>query len=245
MPRLSLFVAAATAVGASAACADVETQSDFNLTEYVRASWYIQKQQVNGYQSEDRLNCVVATYNETYHGTPSSVPFFGGTVLTVFNDCNVGEKNGPVSNNYTSPDFKRSFASPLCARQTSIEHPERLEVAPCLLPNFFAGNYWVLHAGPSPDNYEYAAVIAGQPTVEKEDGCTTPDTCSGPAQTGCGLWLFTREPVPDVSKVALLEDVLHTKGVSTQLLKEIDHTDCTYEGFVIKGDASQRQRLMV
>lgn len=240
MPRLSLFVAAATAAGASAACADVETQSDFNLTEWIRASWYIQKQQVNGYQSEDRLNCVVATYNETYHGTASSVPFFGGNVITVFNDCNVGSKNGPVSNNFTDPDFKRSFGSPLCARQTNEEHPERLSVAPCLLPNFLAGDYWVLHAGPSPDNYEYAAVIAGQPTVEKEDGCTTPDTCSGPSQTGCGLWLFTRVPVPDVAKVTHLEDVLHAKGVSTQLLKEIDHTDCKYEGYVIKEDASQR-----
>lgn len=240
MPRLSLLLAAASAIGADAACADVQTQSEFNLTEFIRASWYVQKQQVNGFQPKESLNCVVATYNETFHGTPSNVPFFGGTVLTVFNDCNVGGKNGPVSNNYTSPDFKRSFGSPICGRQTNEEFPERLVVAPCLLPNYFAGDYWVLHAGPSPDNYEYAAVIAGQPSVEKEDGCTTPNTCSGPAQTSCGLWLFTREPVPDVAKVALLEDVLHTKGVSTQLLEEIDHTDCEYEGYVIKADESQR-----
>jgi hypothetical protein len=244
MPRLSFLVAAASAIGADAACAEVETQSEFNLTEFIRASWYVQKQQVNGFQPKESLNCVVATYNETYHGKESNVPFFGGTVLTVYNDCNVGGKNGPVSNNYTDPDFKRSFGSPICGRQNNKDHPERLIVAPCLLPNYFAGDYWVLHAGPSPDNYEYAAVIAGQPSVEQEDGkCTTPNTCSGPAQTNCGLWLFTREAVPDVSKVALLEDVLHTKGVSTQLLEELDHTDCKYEGYVIKPD--EKQRLLV
>jgi len=243
MPCLSSIVVAATAVGAAAVCPAIETQSEFNLTEYVRSSWYVQKQQVNGFQPKESLYCVVATYNETYRGKPSHVPFFGGPVLTVYNDCHVGGKNGPVSNNYTDPDFKRGFGSPLCARQTNTEFPERLEVAPCLLPNFLAGDYWVLAAGPSPDNYEYAAVIAGQPSVELEDGCTTPNTCSGPAQTNCGLWLFTRDPKPDAAKVALVEDILHSKGISTTLLEEIDHTDCEYEGFAIK--ANERQSLLV
>lgn len=242
MTRL-LLVAVASAVGVDAACRDVETVSGFNLTEYIRASWYVQKQQTNGFQGEDRLNCVVATYNETYQGEPSTVPLFGGPVITVFNDCKIGGKNGPNSHDYTSPDFKRSFGSPICARQTSTKFPERLSVAPCPLPNAFAGDYWVLHAGPSPDNYQYSVVIAGQPSVELEDGCTTPNTCTGPADTNCGLWLFTREPVADAAVVAMLEDTMHTKGVSTQNLIAVDHTDCTYEGYVMKAD--DRQRVLV
>ena len=42
-------------------CPRVATQGDFNLEEWIRASWYIQQQQVTGYQSPEDLFCVVAT----------------------------------------------------------------------------------------------------------------------------------------------------------------------------------------
>ena len=32
------------------------------MAEWTRASWYIAEQQINGYQSEEDLFCVVATY---------------------------------------------------------------------------------------------------------------------------------------------------------------------------------------
>ena len=37
--------------------------ANFNLTEYVRKSWYIQAQQVESYQPLDSLYCVTATYD--------------------------------------------------------------------------------------------------------------------------------------------------------------------------------------
>lgn len=216
------------------ACPDQQVQEGFNLTEFIRATWYVQKQQLNGYQPANSLNCVAATYNETYHGAKETVPFFSGRVLTVYNDCRIGSKDGPVCNAFTAPDFKRSFAVPLCARERNPSQPAKLSVAPCKLPNFLTGDYWVAAAGPSPDDYQYAVVIAGQPSVQKTDGCTTPDTCTNPAQFSCGMWLFSREPTPSPVTMAALEGAAHEKGISTQLLHTVDHTGCSYEGYVIK-----------
>jgi hypothetical protein len=217
-----------------AACSPLQVQQDFNITEYLRASWYVHKQQKNGYQPLSSLNCVVATYNETYHGVAPTVPFFSGEVFTVYNDCHNGAKNGPVCNNFTSPDFTPSFAVPLCGRVPHAAEPAKITVAPCKLPNLLSGDYWVAAAGPSPDNYQFALIVAGQPSVEKSDGCTTPDTCSNPADFRCGLWMFTREPSPSPSVLAALEAATRARNISTQLLRAVDQTGCSYEGYEIK-----------
>ena len=86
---LASFVAMATLVPASswASCSPPRGISDFNLTEYTRASWFAQKQQLNGYQKEDQLYCVVATYELNKSQT---VPGFDGPVVQVFNQANEG-----------------------------------------------------------------------------------------------------------------------------------------------------------
>lgn len=224
-------------------------QENFNITEYTRATWYVQRQQKNGYQPESSLNCVTATYNETYHGVPGKVPFFNGEVFTVYNDCRTGGKHGPVCNNFTSPEFKPSFAIPLCGRVPDETSPAKITVAPCKLPNLFAGDYWVAAAGPKPDNYQYAIVVAGQPSVEKSDGCTTPDTCSNPAQFSCGLWFFTRDQVPNSKVMASLFDAAKQKKISTQLLKTVDQEGCQYDGYELKPDSQlyefERKQVLV
>ena len=224
-------------VQTSVACPSLDVQADFNLTEYLRATWYVQQQQKNGYQPASSLNCVVATYNETFHGKHENVPFFSGEVFTVYNDCRSGSKAGPVCNNFTSPNFKPSFGVPLCGRVPKASEPAKVTVAPCKLPNLLSGDYWVAAAGPKPDDYKYAVIVAGQPTVENSDGCTTPDTCSSPADFRCGLWLFTREPEPPRSVVADLMAAVKAKGISTQSLIAVNHTGCSYEGFEIKPNA--------
>merc|ERR1712216_767810 len=62
-------------------CTAVTTVDDLNLTEFTRKTWYIQQQQVNGYQSADDLFCVAATYADEGR----TVPLFSGTVLSVYN----------------------------------------------------------------------------------------------------------------------------------------------------------------
>ena len=240
LPRLLLALVVHTGVIASPGtdhpqtCAPLSVQSDFNLTEYLRASWYIQRQQQNGYQPPSHLYCVVATYNETYHGKPAKVPLFRGQTFTVYNDCRNGSRAGPVCNNFTSPHFKPSFAVPLCGRVPKAEQPAKITVAPCALPNLLSGDYWVAAVGPTPSHYEWALVIAGQPTVQLSDGCTTPDTCTSPGDFRCGLWMFTRSSEPSPSVMASLMKAANEKGISTQRLLPINHTGCSYEGFEIK-----------
>ena len=155
---LAALLASAAALGAPVlrphaadVCPRVATQGGFNLTEWVRASWFIQEQQVNGFQQPENLYCVVATYE--LEGR--DVPLWEGTVVSVYNYANTGAVNGPGSD----PEQE-----PLCARLIDPEQPSNSIVnAPCFLPNALAGPYWVVAAGPSPDRYEWGIVSGGQP----------------------------------------------------------------------------------
>merc|ERR1719409_1085422 len=132
-------------------CPAVRRYKNVNQTEFVRATWYIQQQQLTGYQPADQLYCVTATYNT---GEGSKVPFFGGKVITVHNYAN--------------------NQSVLCARQPDANDAAKLEVAPCFLPNFLSGAYWILELGTDAEgHYDWMVVSAGQPTVKYADGCTT------------------------------------------------------------------------
>merc|ERR1711918_131136 len=100
-----------------------------NTTEYTSRTWYVQEQQVNGYQSENDLFCVTATYDLD---TPPPAPFFDGTVVGVYNYANRGGINqGIPSSAPSSPG--------LCGRELDANDPAKLAVAPCFLPNIAAG----------------------------------------------------------------------------------------------------------
>ena len=93
--------------------------NNFNTTEYIRASWYIQQQQVTTYQPNNTLYCVMQTLNSSGR----TVPFFNGPVLDVYNYGNFYRVNGEQQNtmNFT-----------LCARQFNQSMPSELLNAPCL-----------------------------------------------------------------------------------------------------------------
>lgn len=204
---------------ATAKCPTVSTVSEFNVTEYIRASWFIQEQQINGYQSQDDLYCVLATYNIDEH---SKVPFFSGTVVSVYNYANKGAVNGPAEGAVND--------TILCARVPDASVPSKLAVAPCFLPNFFAGSYWVLAAGPSPSHYEWAIVSGGEPTVEYPDGCTNPTKGSN----GAGLWLFSRTPVADQETIDMMKTTLKGLGYTLSQLLPVTHQGCKYTQAFIK-----------
>eukprot|EP01062_Namystynia_karyoxenos_P056853 TRINITY_DN47781_c0_g1_i1.p1 TRINITY_DN47781_c0_g1~~TRINITY_DN47781_c0_g1_i1.p1 ORF type:complete len:256 (+),score=112.27 TRINITY_DN47781_c0_g1_i1:79-768(+) len=225
--RALLLLGAAGA--AAGACAPVQVQQSFNLTEWIRATWYVQRQQVNGYQPKDKLFCVAATYNSTNMGKPVKVPFFSGDVVAVFNDANDGKVNGPVAQNFSKPGF-----GPLCARVPDAGEPAKLLVAPCFLPNALGGDYWIVAAGPSADNYEWGLVSAGQPSVERDDGCTTPVECSGVSATKCGLWMFARKPIAEQATMDALAAAAKKAGISTDLLIDVPQAGCSYAGYAIK-----------
>ena len=206
---------------ASGLCPTITPMADFNTTEYIRSTWYVQEQQLNGYQKNNTLNCVAQTLNET---STTHVPFFDGPVISVYNYATLDHVNGIPLNedNFT-----------LCARQYNASLPSELLNGPCWLPNYFAGPYWVIDAGPSSSNYSWAIISGGPPTVVYPDGnCST--SLSG--INGSGLWLITRsndfEHVQHC--VGLMRERLRSFGYSISQLLRVNQSGCNYDGAFIK-----------
>ena len=201
-------------------CPDISPMSNFNTTEYIRSTWYVQEQQINGYQTNNTLNCVAQTLNESAH----HVPFFNGPVLSVYNYANADHVNGDPLN-------KNNFT--LCARQINASLPSQILNGPCLLPNLFAGPYWVIDAGPYTYNYSWAIVSGGPPTVVYPDGnCST----SLDGINGSGLWLFTRSNKNEFAEyyVTIMKERLKNLGYSISQLYKVRQGGCNYTGAYIK-----------
>jgi hypothetical protein len=194
--------------------------TSLNSTEYTRATWYVQEQQVNGYQTPNDLFCVTATYE--LENAPS-VPQFDGVVIGVYNYANRGGINQNVPIDYpTSPG--------LCAREVDPLFPSKLAVAPCFVPNRFAGPYWVIALGGDAGNYEWALVSGGEPTVPLEDGCTT--SLSG--LNDSGLWIFSRDQVLAPEKLAAAHQAAADVGISLAQMIVVPQVGCNYENAYIK-----------
>ena len=100
----------------------------------------------------------------------------------------------------------------------------KLLVAPCFLPNFFAGDYWVkIDAGPSSDNYEYAIISGGQPTVQLKDGCTT----STNGTNGSGFGFFRQQNVNN-TLINFMNNLAREKGFSLMLMNKVTQKGCVY-----------------
>ncbi len=192
-------------------CPIVNTQTNFNLTEYIRKRWYIQQQQVTSYLPLEENYCVTAKYNIS----DRKILGYKGVVLNVYNYANLRKVNGEQANKHNQV---------LCARVPNEKNPSKLLVAPCFLPNAFAGDYWVIAAGPASDNYEWAIVSGGQPTVEYEDGCTTKTTGSN----GAGFWYFSRVPIASERVIKKLNKVARAKGYTLSQLHNVTQANCTY-----------------
>tara|TARA_B100000963_G_C22573836_1_gene647408 strand:- start:182 stop:841 length:660 start_codon:yes stop_codon:yes gene_type:complete len=200
-------------------CPRIQPMENFNTTEYIRATWYIQQQQITGYQPRNSLYCVAQTLNLTN----KTVPFFDGSVISVFNYGRLDGVNGTLEN-------PKNFT--LCARQINQSDPARIINAPCFLPNFLAGPYWVIGAGPKSDFYEWAIVSGGPPTVRYPDGnCST----SLEGTNGSGLWLFTRRQ-NGTDLIPLMRDYLLNFGYTTSQLLNVTQEGCNYSKSFIKNN---------
>ena len=68
---LSLFILFSNLFLVSSMCPTVTTVDNFNVTEYIRDAWYIQKQQVTSYLPISETNyCVSATYRLSNRSVP-------------------------------------------------------------------------------------------------------------------------------------------------------------------------------
>jgi len=190
--------------------------AEFDVDSYIAKSWFIQKQQVNPYQNEDQLYCIVATYDST-----------ATEFIQVSNYGNNNAVNGPPQNS----DNNGAFSS-LCAKQ--IDGGE-LAVAPCLFGGVFdytAGPYWVLAVAP---DYSWAIVSGGQPDQPRPGNtCTTKAGDSFLDTNGSGLWLFTREQVAPAATIEAMETKLTEMGVFAGDLKNVTQEGCLYQGASLK-----------
>jgi len=202
----------------SSDCAKVAPIADLNFTEYIRATWFIQKQQVTGYQKASDLFCVTATYNDEGKRTLGGL---GEKAISVYNYQNTGRVNGTPGGAITG---KGGII--LCARQPDKSVPSKLLVAPCFLPDFLAGDYWVVAVGMADNGYEHkwAIISGGQPTEKYPDGCTTKKT----GTNGSGFWFFTRDKVPSVGTMQEMEAAAKKLGFTTSQLIDVPQDGCTY-----------------
>jgi lipocalin len=210
----------------SSTCPTVTPVNNFDVDKYTEKTWYVQKQQVNGYQKAEDLYCVTATYTKADNG-----------LIKVENRANKGGVNKGISgeDGTKGSSWFSSFTS-LCAKQITAG-TGKLAVQPCFLFNLgldsTAGPYWVLAI--DKENYEWAVISGGQPTevISNDSGsvqCTTKKT----GTNGSGLWLFTRSAIPAKGVVAAMEKKLTDMGVSTKRLLPVTQAGCKYENMPIK-----------
>merc|ERR1712079_208130 len=145
-----------------------QVQENFNLTSYVSSRWYVQQQMIVQYLPAEAFSCVTAEY-----GIKSRPTFLGWTV--------------DVGNNAVNDDGTTREGN-LCAYNPDESEPAKLAVAPCFLPTFLSGPYWVLAHN---EEEGYALISGGQPTIKTDIGCKT-----GDGVNGSGLWIFTRAALP-------------------------------------------------
>lgn len=181
-------------------CPTIQTQPDFDLDTYIQGRWYIAQQAVTQYLPKEQNYCVYAEYEKLKKKS------FWGYSIQVHNHAQ--EQDGTVHDSGTL----------LCAKQADDTDPAKLEVAPCFLPSFAAGPYWVVAYD---EALGYALVSGGQPTVKTENGCKT-----GSGLNDAGLWIFTREQVADPELVQQVRSIATQQGFDVTVLNAVDQSNC-------------------
>lgn len=181
-------------------CYTVSTQPNFNLEQYISRRWFAQEQMLIRYLPADGQNCVSARYSRQ-----PKLTFWGYSIKV--------ENSGQSDNG-------QSRGGELCAKSVDQTDAAKLAVAPCWLPSWFDGPYWVLAHN---EEEGYALISGGQPTVATPFGCRT-----GTGTNNAGLWIFTREAQPKSGLVQRVRDIARGKGFDLSVLKPVRHTGCQY-----------------
>jgi apolipoprotein D and lipocalin family protein len=208
----------------------LDSVADFNLTEYVRAPWFIQQQQPLVYQPASQLFCVRAQYIPV---NPSN--FSAG--ISVLNYANNDTVNGPAVGSV--PGLGAPIVAFPAGEANSSTGASKLAVGIVFaLPAYLAGDksafgpYWVVAVGtdPATGQYTWAIVSAGLPTVPFNGACRTGEPgATGRAVNGEGLWLFSRKQV-DTNNTALMLQKAKDLGYDTSVLLPVEQKGCTYAG---------------
>mmetsp|Transcript_2760 Transcript_2760/g.3440 ORF Transcript_2760/g.3440 Transcript_2760/m.3440 type:complete len:356 (-) Transcript_2760:316-1383(-) len=180
-------------------CSPISTQEGFDLDSYISQKWYIQQQMEVSYLPSSQNYCVSAQYSKR-----SNKGIFGYTI--------------DVHNKAYEADKKTIHQVSICAAEDKTADPAKLHVAPCFLPQFAAGPYWIVAFD---DKEGYALVSGGQPTKEGAEGCRT-----GTGVNNAGLWILTRQQTRDEAIVKKVRAIAKEKGFDISVLNDVDQTGC-------------------
>merc|ERR1712100_448894 len=200
-------------------CKPVTVQPNFNLTKFVTAhKWFVQKQQQIKYLPANERYCVVASYE-----------LKDPTHVKVHNYANINHTNGPVDDS----DVHVKSLGGICGISKDKSNPAKLEVGPCdlsIISRFAFGPYWVVAAGdlscvgadcPQPEEYEWAFVSGGQPTVKTDGGCTP-----GTGVNHAGMWIFTKAAERNQTLLDAVDAIGTQKGFDMSALGDVVQEGC-------------------
>eukprot|EP00419_Tripos_fusus_P011520 CAMPEP_0172663894 /NCGR_PEP_ID=MMETSP1074-20121228/6236_1 /TAXON_ID=2916 /ORGANISM="Ceratium fusus, Strain PA161109" /LENGTH=384 /DNA_ID=CAMNT_0013479965 /DNA_START=95 /DNA_END=1249 /DNA_ORIENTATION=- len=173
----------------------------FNLKNFVQSRWHIQQQMPVSYLPASQNRCVYAEY-----GLLQKKSFWGYDVQVQ----NHAEDVAPPHKVHDSGSF-------LCAKVVD-EATGKLAVAPCFLPSFAAGPYWVIAYNEADG---YALISGGAPSTSAPGGCRT-----GEGVNNAGLWIFTRRQQRDEALVQKVRKIAANKGFDISVLNDVDQSDC-------------------
>lgn len=174
---------------------------NFDIKEFIKERWYVHQQAPTKYVPVDRNFCSYAEYSSIIDGKPT---FPWGYTVKVNNHAEDSEGN--------------TYGGELCAYQQK-DTPSKLGVAPCKVPKFLSGPYWVLAYD---ENDGYALISGGQPTVRVEGGCRT-----GNGVFESGLWIFLRSRERNEDIIAEVRALAKDKfGLDISVLNDVDQTNC-------------------
>lgn len=206
-------------------CLTVETVQNLDLSAYIAKPWYVQQQAENAYTSREFDQCVTAQYVQKDYKT------FWGYDIGVYNVA-------------ASQDGE-TMVGELCAFAQNQERG-KLAVAPCFLPKFAAGPYWIVDYD---ETLGYALISGGQPKFTVTDvpddlnncGVNGTDPCckTGNGINNSGLWIFTRETNPSTDLVNTVRSIAKQKGFATSVLFDVSHPEtCNIPDIIGTGDAA-------
>jgi len=181
--------------------ANFTTVKNFDLDTFIQSRWYIHQQMPTTFLPATENRCVYADYKMQAKNT------LWGYDVSVHN---YAEDNA-------APHKVHDSGTYICAKV--VDAPRgKLEVAPCFLPKYFAGDYWVLDWS---EQEGYALISGGAPKNSAEGGCQM-----GSGATGSGLWIFTRQQKRDEALVQKVRGVAARIGFDLSVLNDVDQTDC-------------------
>jgi lipocalin len=174
-----------------------DTVDNFDLKAYVSARWYFQLASPVQYLPTSENFCLQAHYTLKKSRT------LLGYDIDVHNYAE--EKSGTV------------HSANICARILDANRG-KLEVAPCFLPAFLGGPYFVVAYN---ETEGYALISGGPPNEPTANGCKTGDGINN-----AGLWIATRKQQRDEQLVEKVRNIAVSKGFDVSVLNDVDQTNC-------------------